>query len=40
MRYLFEQLIHAKSEDDFRTVMPQYVDKSKIREYRMPGKWG
>jgi transposase len=40
MRYLFEQLIHAKSEDDFRALMPQYIDKSKIREYRMPGKWG
>lgn len=39
MRYLFENIIRAKTEDDYRALMPQYVDKSKIREYRMPGKW-
>jgi transposase len=40
MRYLFENIIHAKSEDDFRALMPQYVDKMNIREYHMPAKWG
>jgi len=40
MRYLFQQLIHAKSEDNLKALMPQYVDKSRIREYRIPGKWG
>jgi transposase len=40
MRYLFENIIHAKSEDDFRALMPQYVNKMNIREYHMPAKWG
>ena len=39
LRYLFENIIHAKTEDDFMALMPQYVDKSRIREYRLPGKW-
>jgi transposase len=40
MRYFFENIVYAKNEEDFKALMPQYVDKSKIREYRMPGKWG
>jgi transposase len=40
LRYLFEKIIDADSKDDFRSLLPQYIDKSKIREYRMPRKWG
>ena len=40
MRYLFENLLHAKHEDDFRNLLPQYVDRSKMKEYRLSDKWG
>jgi transposase len=40
LRYLFDRIITAETEDDFRALLPQYVDRRKIREYKMPGKWG
>ena len=39
LRYLFENIITVKIEEAFRKLLPQYVDRSKIMEYRLPGKW-
>lgn len=30
LRYLFDNIINAETEEDFKTLLPQYVDKSKI----------
>ena len=39
LRYLFGNIINAKNEEDFRLLLPQYVDRKEIMEYRLPGKW-
>ena len=40
LRYLFENIIAVKTEENFHMLLPQYVDRSKIMEYRLPEKWG
>ena len=40
LRYLFNKIITAKTEEDFRILLPQYVDRTDILEYRLPEKWG
>jgi len=30
LRYLFERLAAAETESDYRALLPQYVDKTKI----------
>jgi transposase len=40
LRYLLNEIIKAKTEEDFRMLLPQYVDRTEILEYRLPGKWG
>jgi transposase len=40
LRYLFNKIITAKTEEDFRILLPQYVDRTEILEYRLPEKWG
>ncbi|MEJ2649744.1 MAG: IS66 family transposase [Sedimentisphaerales bacterium] len=40
LRYLFDKIIKAKNEEDFRMLLPQYVDHQEIMEYRLPGQWG
>ena len=39
LRYLFTNIITAKTEEDFRKLLPQYVDRMDILEYRLPDKW-
>lgn len=40
LRYLFNKIIKAKTEEDLRMLLPQYVDRTEILEYRLPNKWG
>lgn len=40
LRYLFEKIMEAKTEEDYSMLLPQYVDRAEMREYRIPGKWG
>lgn len=36
LRYLFTNIVNAKTEDDFRNLLPQYIDKGKIQLYKLP----
>ncbi len=41
MRYLFDNIVHTKDDEELlRKLLPQYVDRSCLREYRLPGRWG
>jgi len=40
LRYLFQQIIQVETEEEMRNLLPQYVNREEIKEYRMPGKWG
>jgi len=40
LRYLFSNIVKAKTDEAFRMLLPQYVDRTEIMEYRLPNKWG
>jgi len=31
LRYLFEKIMYAETEEDFKALLPQYVDKTQIK---------
>ena len=39
LRYLFEKIVIAKGEEALRNLLPQYVDRTMMKEYKLPGKW-
>lgn len=40
LRYLFQNIIRVKTENEMQKLLPQYVDRNAVRELRLPGKWG
>lgn len=39
LRYLFDKIINAKTQDHYKSLLPHYVDRAEMQEYCLPDKW-